>query len=131
MLLKHGFLFQANDGGDGRPSQLKRRIRGRNWVSAQRKPNTPGRPKILKWTLDNGTPVLDSLVQSVPATPVLGLHKSTEGAGRRARAAACDSPCGPAPGYAVSHSVLLLLKATLGTPPSSPLLLILTFPDLS
>lgn len=30
-------------------------------------------------------------------------------------------------GYALSHSVLLLLKATFRTPPSSPLLLILNF----
>lgn len=130
MLLKHGFLFQANDGGDGRPSRLKRRIHGRNWVSARRKPNTPGRPQILKWTLDNGTPVLDFLVQSPPLR-CWDYIRARRGRAGRARVAACDFPCGPVPGYAVSHSVLLLLKATLRTPPSSPLLLILTFPELS
>lgn len=131
MLLKHGFLFQANDGGDGRPSRLKRRIHGRNWVSARRKPNTPGPAPNLEMDPGQWNARL-GLLGAVPATPVLGLHnKSTEGASRRTRVAACDFPCGPVPGYAVSHSVLLLLKATLRTPPSSPLLLILTFPELS
>lgn len=57
MLLKHGFLFQANNGGESRPSRLKRRIHGRDWVPAQQR-RTPWATRILNWTLDNRTSVL-------------------------------------------------------------------------
>lgn len=62
MLLKHGFLFQANNGGESRPSRLKRRIRERNWVSAQQRrkplvdPNLemdPGQPNACLGLLDS------------------------------------------------------------------------------
>jgi hypothetical protein len=51
MLLKHGFLFQANNGGEMRPSRLKRRIRWRHWVFGATREQPPWATQILKWTL--------------------------------------------------------------------------------
>lgn len=76
-------------------------------------------------------PVLDFLVQSPPLRCWDYIRAPRGRAGGRELLPATDFPCGPVPGYAVSHSVLLLLEATRRTPPSSPLLLILTFPELS
>ena len=86
MLLKHGFLFQANDGGESCPSRLKRGIHGRNWGSAQQRSRPLG---ALNLGMDPGQ-----------SNACLGLSW-TVGAvyikawtGKRA-SSSCDSPCGP------------------------------------
>lgn len=112
MLLKHGFLFQANNGGESRPSRLKRRIHGRElgFGATKAHPSPPGRPKSWNgpWT-----------TAERPSWALGLVHKSV---GQQQRATCLlRLPVWSGPGYALSHSVLLLLKATSKTPPSSPL----------
>lgn len=64
MLLKHGFLFQANEGGETGPSRMKRHIprAALGFVASKGAASRgPWAPQILKWTLDNRTAVLGPL----------------------------------------------------------------------